>query len=329
MRAIEPARSRPQSPDFPSPAEPDGRPPVPRPAHSDPTAENGARPIRFEGYRYYYRYFPGPHRHYAPLLFLGGAFQSMRSLKKFATVFRDRAGVILVDLPGSGDSDMPPPELGGDFLAGCVRHLLDGLALLRVNAIGVSFGTAPAYNLAQRYPERVEKLVLIGTMSRIDDRIRRALEVSFAALKASDMEAFADRVSKVLLNHDRRREIARFHRAERLLRAAIGQMKEREIEQFRLNGERLLLHERLDTCRRLVTPTLVLTGEHDTVTTPQHCREVARTAWESYLALVDRADHLVPLERFEICERLVDTFLRGGDLHQVSDCSLTRPARRS
>ncbi len=302
----------------PEPARPGGAKQAGEPRSS--WEESGE--IRHAGYRYRYRCIRSPQRDYEPVLFLGGAFQTMRSLYKFAEVFTAHSSAILVDLPGSGDTDLPPAEVGLDFFAECIRKLLDCLGIERVNLVGVSFGTAIAYTVAQRFPERIANLALIGTMSHADERIEDALERSNEALATGDMALFADRVSSVLLNHERKNTISNFARGERLLRVAVGRMTDREMEQFEVNGRRILLHRRLDTSRPVLARTLVFTGEHDSVTTPAHCLDVAASIRDAYWALVRDADHLVPLERFDVCVRLVDGFLRGEEPVAGTDCSV-------
>jgi len=254
-------------------------------------------------------------------VFIGGAFQTMRSLSKFATIFSASTDVILVDLPGSGASDSLPASYGAPFLADCVRRLLDHLEINTANLVGVSFGTAIAHAAAQNYPDRVGDLVLVGTMSHMNRRIRGALRRALRAMASNDMDSFTHRVCRVLLNYGQRDRIPRFHRAERLLRIAISRMTEREIEQFRVNSRRLLVHRSLDLSRPLRPRTLIFTGEHDTVTTPACCREVAATGVDSYCTVVRGGDHLVPLERLETCVDLVEMFLGGGPVADVSGCA--------
>lgn len=127
-------------------------------------------------------------------------------------------------------------------------------------------------------------------MSHADRRIEEALELSFDALDSGDMGCFADRVSSVLMNHARRNGIPQFKRGERLLRVALARMTEREVEQFRINGQRILLHRRLNTRRPVRVRALVFTGEHDSVTTPEHCIEVASTIRDACWVSVRDAD---------------------------------------
>ena len=277
--------------------------------------------LTHRGFRYHYQLTGGTRHRYAPTLFIGGAFQNMRSLRKFAEIFSASTDVILVDLPGSGASDSLPASYGANFLADCVRRLLDHLEIEKANLIGVSFGTVVAHAAAQIHTDLVDDLVLVGTMSRMDRRICRALRRALAAMASNDMEAFTDRVCRVLLNYGKRDRIPQFDRAERLLRVAISRMTGREIEQFRVNSQRLLVHRKLDMSRPLRPRTLVFTGEHDTVTMPACCREVAATGVETYCTVVHGGDHLVPLEQLGACVNLVEMFLGGGPIEDVSGCA--------
>jgi poly(3-hydroxyoctanoate) depolymerase len=70
---------------------------------------------------------------------------------------------IAYDAPGTGES---PPRLLPRRMSGLARHaahLLDALALPRVDVLGVSFGGGVAQELALRNPHRVRRLVLAGT----------------------------------------------------------------------------------------------------------------------------------------------------------------------
>lgn len=272
-----------------------------------------------------YWHLDGERHDYDPVLFIGGAFQTKRSLAKFAKVFQSYADVILVDLPGTGKTDIPPVEVGGDFFADCIADLLMRLHVERVNLVGISFGTAIAYTFAQQYPDHMANLVLIGTMSQANEQIEEALEKSFQELDHGDMERFANRISAVLMNHEHKEHIPEFQRGDRLLRIALSRMTELEIEQFRTNGRRILLHRRLDTNKPVTARTLVFTGEYDSVTTPEHCLEVASTIEaDAHWVTIRGADHLVALERFDLCVELTDAFLRGNDPAPSPDFTAVR-----
>ncbi|MEZ4224993.1 MAG: alpha/beta hydrolase [Polyangiaceae bacterium] len=68
------------------------------------------------------------------------------------------------DLPGSGESEKPPParfEYGVDALAHTVADLYAGLSLSRASLVGHGLGGAVALSVAARYPELVQHLVVL------------------------------------------------------------------------------------------------------------------------------------------------------------------------
>jgi hypothetical protein len=64
----------------------------------------------------------------------------------------------------------------------------------------------------------------------------------------------------------------------------------------------------------------VATGEHDALTTPRLCRELAETCRESWFAEVSDADHMLFLERTTELADLVTRFLADEPLTGLSYC---------
>lgn len=74
-----------------------------------------------------------------------------------------RHRVIIIDLPGYGKSEKPtfPPGLFA-FYAGAVRGLLDALEIEKAHLVGNSLGGLTSLKFALDYPDRLNRLVLMG-----------------------------------------------------------------------------------------------------------------------------------------------------------------------
>src|SRR5262245_54092027 len=82
--------------------------------------------------------------------------------------------VIAPDLPGYGYSDKPKDALYTiEEQSRAVIGLMDRLGIETATIVGASYGGAVAAMLALDYPERVEKLVLVGAVS--NDEIKKKL----------------------------------------------------------------------------------------------------------------------------------------------------------
>jgi pimeloyl-ACP methyl ester carboxylesterase len=73
--------------------------------------------------------------------------------------------VVRYDLFGRGYSDRPKAEYGMPLYLEQLQQLLDALSIQRANLIGLSMGGPIAAAFAVSYPERVDRLVLIGPIA--------------------------------------------------------------------------------------------------------------------------------------------------------------------
>ncbi|MDQ3659875.1 MAG: alpha/beta hydrolase [Actinomycetota bacterium] len=87
----------------------------------------------------------------------GGRIESMTPvLTCLAPAFR----IVAIDLPGFGESAVPPPEWGTSDYAVHVCEILDELEVERAHFVGHSFGARTSMFIAATEPSYVERLVL-------------------------------------------------------------------------------------------------------------------------------------------------------------------------
>jgi pimeloyl-ACP methyl ester carboxylesterase len=273
--------------------------------------------LTYRGFQYVYTYIPSVTQAETPTLFLSGAFQSMQSWHRFAKVFAARGKpVIMVDLPGAGQADSLPVDHGLDFLAGTIEHLLNSLGHHNVCIIAASYGTPIAYRFAKLHPDRVQGMVLAGTMKELPSHIHDDLELSFKLLREGKMKQFAEGLLGIsgpkrgsgLICTDPAKPIARRKLAYRLIYSQLISMNSEDREKYVLNTKRLLRHGRIDLTSAPNVKTLVFTGEHDCFTLPAYCREVASAMPKCIYTTVKQSDHLFHIEQFETTSELLYAF---------------------
>lgn len=113
--------------------------------------------------------------HRAPLVFIGGAFQNAWSFCREVKHFLPQRPIVIVDLPGQGQNNQLSGELDFRDLADLLRQFLDIVALDRGVPVGLSYGSGIAFTFAQRFPHRVERLLLGGITKQIRPRVDKAL----------------------------------------------------------------------------------------------------------------------------------------------------------
>lgn len=265
-----------------------------------------------DGLRFSHRIIEHPAPRVTPTLFVSGAFQTMNSWARFARAFASQTSVLLVDPPGMGDSDALPPEVGVDYLTACVEQVLDEHRIERVSIVAASYGTVSAFRFAQIHPDRVDRLVLAGTMKAVPSHMRERIAGTLFLARRADRRALADEAVDAMLCHDPATPVDRLAYAARVLRGGILRMTDADLRKYAFNTERLLRHTSLDLSTTICGPeALVLTGEHDRFTPPDECRLVAEAFERAWFTTVRRADHLLHLQQWETVIDLVLGFVAG------------------
>jgi pimeloyl-ACP methyl ester carboxylesterase len=111
-----------------------------------------------------------------PIVHLHGFGISGRYLMPTARLLTDRATNVVPDLPGYGVSERPPRPLSIPRLADAAITILDALAIERAVLVGNSMGCPISLELADRFTDRVEGVVLVAPAGGINNYpLRRAI----------------------------------------------------------------------------------------------------------------------------------------------------------
>jgi 3-oxoadipate enol-lactonase len=240
----------------------------------------------------------------APALLLSNSLGSTLDMwEPQVAPLAERFRVIRYDLRGHGGSPVPDgPYALADLGADAVR-LLDWLGIERAHVVGLSLGGMVSMWLGVHAPERVERLVVCCTSARLGPPegwaeraalVRRKGTQPLAAsvverwLTPAHRDAHPDLVSRL-------RAMVAATPAEGYAGCCAA------IEHMDLRGE----------LSRITAPTLVIAGEQDPATPPEHGELIASLVPGARLEVVEGAAHLANLERPEAVSALLLAFLSG------------------
>jgi pimeloyl-ACP methyl ester carboxylesterase len=287
----------------------------------DGPGAHAADTISWQGINYTYRYL----KHRAapesiPLVLITGAFQGMYAMPRLEHLLRPLGNMLLVDLPGSGSADDLSGDYGFDFLADCLNHLLDELAIPRINLIGVSYGGSIAYEFAHRWPDRINRLAVAGAVNSFPAAVLAGRGSSSRILEGGRLDRFVDHIVEgtMCLNPDvfiRNRETTRAL-MEKILRESTPSEAARYLDV----QNRVLAPARAVEYGFFGRPTLVFTGEHDVLTPPAFVRDLAATIPGALYTSFKDADHLVPMECPEELADLLIRFFTDQPLDNLPYC---------
>jgi 3-oxoadipate enol-lactonase len=170
------------------------------------------------------------------------------------------------DARGHGASDAPSGPYSLDRLGRDVVELLDALDLQRVHVLGLSLGGIVAQWLGIHAPERVDRLVLSNTAAYLGPP-RQWDQPIADLLAAPDMRATAEMFLRNWFPASMLQDgiVADFRRTLLATRREGVAGSWAAVRDFDLRRTATLIHN----------PTLVIAGEHDTVTSARHGEELA------------------------------------------------------
>lgn len=214
---------------------------------------------------------------------------------------------LIFDYPGVGNSEGDDASFTTADLADTLAALLDALELGSADVLGAFMGGMAAQELALRHPERVRRLLLVGTYARPDAK-RRMLLTQWREL--ARIEAPLE-----VMVRDRLLWTAQDATIEQT------DLIEQMIDFFRRDGAPLtpdlfarqcdacLGHDTLDRLHQIRQPTLVACGRNDMLTPPKLHRELADEIPDARLVTFAYGAHLVMVESAEAFNRTVVEFV--------------------
>jgi pimeloyl-ACP methyl ester carboxylesterase len=250
-----------------------------------------------------------------PLVFihgLGGCWHNwLEQLPDFAAEHR----VVAFDLPGFGDSPIPPDNVSMQGFALIVRGLLDALEIDRATVIGNSMGGSIAAELALAAPERVARLVL-GAPAGIPFHYRPRqlpkilLLYPLVGRTAEWVGAHADDAAR---RARARRWTMRFvaqHPADISAPLAAEQLRGVGKPGFRPALESLVDYSIRERLPGISCPTLIVWGDRDHVLPVRHADIFANEITGARKVILAETGHVPMLERPAEFNALLAEFLR-------------------
>ncbi|MFD7770141.1 alpha/beta fold hydrolase [Streptomyces sp. NPDC059787] len=280
------------------------------------------RDLTFEGFAYTCRIVHQGAPRTAPLLLLGGSSQNRYSWQGHERWLAPLCTMITVDLPGYGSSDFLPAHYGIDFLADAVQHMLTEAGVPEVNLFGGCFGEVVGLRFAQRHPESVRRIVFAGAAIRLPDIYTDAVPRLSDSLGRGDIERAADGLVRLFMSNPEAGRVRRHAAVTRLLQQQFMTQTPDEIRKAVEHNTRLVTHGCYEPLPVPHVPTLVFTGEYDTLCTPQMGRELAVTMPGALFTTVRETDHLVTVERREESADLIARFCTDRPVDGLPYCNV-------
>ena len=240
----------------------------------------------------------GPQVHYAahgspegePILFLHGYTDSWFSFSRLLPLLPASYRAFAFDQRGHGDSERPDCCYAIEDLIGDAVAFLDAVGVEQANVVGHSGGSFTARGLAETHPERVSRLVLIGSAVTPLKDVTRELQVAVHELQDPVPVEFAREFQEANVY---------LPLPEAFFERAVAESLKLPARVWKSALDGLLAVEDTEDLGRITTPTLLIWGEQDEFFSRAEVEALAAAIPGARLLSYPETGHAVQLERPE------------------------------
>lgn len=230
---------------------------------------------------------------------------------------------LAVDLRGHGLSDKPDDRYTMATLAADVAGFVTALGIGPVHVVGLSLGGMVAQQLAISYPAWVRSLVLINTLPGLWPPPRAMLRTLWGRLRAL-------RVERAQGMHDTAAVVAQSLFPEphqRLFRDMTARrIAENDVAAYRRSTAAIARFWPGRTLQRVACPTLILSGELDTVVPLVYQERLLRRLPHARMVRIPASRHASNIDRPEVVNPLILEFLLALEQSQRDRVPAQRPS---
>jgi pimeloyl-ACP methyl ester carboxylesterase len=220
------------------------------------------------------------------LVYLHGWGQNIAMMKPIADPFDEEFNIVIIDLPGFGESSEPTHVWTLDEYVDCVKEILDSLEIDNPILLGHSFGGKISLMYASKY--QVKKLVLFGSPFK--------KEIKKDSLKLKILKSL--------------KKVPGINKLEGFAKKHIGSTDYKNASE--IMRKIMVEHVNLDITeevKKIKCPTLIVWGTLDDAVPIERAHELEELIEDAGLVVYDGCTHYAYLERLNQTVNVLWNFL--------------------
>lgn len=263
----------------------------------------------------------------SPIVFVHGLSATKSSMLPPFVHMAPLAESHAIDQPGHGESDKPMVSYTPAFLATALLHYMDAEGIERANLVGNSLGGRVALEVAARWPDRVDKLVLYApAMAPIKDRTLLPLLKLVPSYVGMVPAVFSRRAAELIVS-------TFLGKSQRTSRALLDAAIDDFMRIYSSAGARRALYSALrgyllaepfgqdgfwDSLERVTAPALFIWGRHDPLVSWKYSRMTAKVMEHAVSVIYEDGGHVPQIEHPTRTNAITEAFLTKGAIPESS-----------
>lgn len=232
-----------------------------------------------------------------PIIFSHGWMDNSSGWKSQIEFFSRKHKVVVYDQRGHGESDKPKKDYSIQTLSNDLFGLVKHLNLEKVTIIGHSMGGMTAQVFALDHPEKVSKLVLVGTTAKMAFSMRLQLWIM---MNIFPYESFARGAI----------DTKYYEPSDQVIKEAMDRaLKTPKYAAYECCIEFTKNYDIREKVSKIKAPTLIIVGEKDSVTPVEMSQFLNREIKDSKIHIMKNSKHMPMIDNSKRFDEIVDTFI--------------------
>ena len=239
-----------------------------------------------------------------PIVFVHGVGLTHEIWDPQLDFFNNRS-TLSYDILGHGKSSLNKEKISFDDFSDQLINLIDELNINKIHLIGFSIGSLIARNFATRFNDRIQSLILLGSIYKRSNEqqmiVNQRYEQAKKELKLSRQALKRWFTDKYLENNP-----GIYEKISSILSS-------NNMQNFLKVYELFVKHKNEEDFKKIKVNTLVMTGEQDVGSTVEMSKELDKILQNSQLKIIKDGKHLCGIECADEVNLVIKKFIEQND----------------
>ena len=248
-------------------------------------------------------YFYNEKKQSIPIVFIHGVGLTYEIWQPQLDYFNEYS-TLSYDILGHGKSKLEKEIITFDDFSNQLITLIDELKIDKIHLVGFSIGSLIARDFASKHNERLQSLILLGSIFKRTDEQQKIVNERYNQAK-KQMKLSKQALKRWFTDEYLKKNPNTYEKISTILSA-------NNMENFLKVYELFVFHKNNENFDKIKVNTLVMTGEYDIGSTIQMSQELNRIIKNSELKIIKNGKHLCGIECADDVNLTIKNFI-GSD----------------
>ena len=209
------------------------------------------------------------------------------------------------DILGHGKSSLTKQNINFDDFSEQLIELINELKIEKIHLVGFSIGSLIARNFATRYSERLQSLILLGSIYKRSEQQQKTVNERFEQAK-KELKLSSQALKRWFTDKYLENNPDTYEKISSILST-------NNMANFLKVYELFVRHKNDEDFEKIYSKTLVMTGEHDTGSTIEMSQQLNNIIKNSELKIIKDGKHLCGIECADDVNLAIKNFVDKND----------------